>query len=244
MDVYSEIAEFYDLIYYDRYDLEFYLNEARNARGPVLEIGCGTGRIMLKMLQEGIDVTGIDLSQKMLDVLKSKAKSMGLYPKAFVGDMRTFKLDNEFNLIVIPYRSFLHLLNDGDRKIALLNFQKHLKKGGRLIIHTYNPSEFDLSLSEGFHHIDAENLKAQDGTPYSIDWYLDFDRKKNIANYRIVLKKLEKEHSFEMTISHLPVKEMKMLLEKTGFKNVKCFCGFNYSDFNGKCNEVLWFAEK
>ena len=60
MRIYDDMAEQYDYIYSDSYDAEFYLREAKNAHGPVLEVACGTGRILLRLLSEGIEATGID----------------------------------------------------------------------------------------------------------------------------------------------------------------------------------------
>ena len=74
MDVYERLAGFYDLIYCDTTDLEFYLREAQNAKGPVLEVACGTGRILLSLVEEGIEATGMDISKPMIDVLRQGQK--------------------------------------------------------------------------------------------------------------------------------------------------------------------------
>jgi len=75
-------AKVYDLIY-GKYknDINFYRKEARKAKGKVLEIACGTGRIYLELLKGGIDIYGIDISKNMLEVLKKKARKLGLKSK-------------------------------------------------------------------------------------------------------------------------------------------------------------------
>ncbi len=244
MDLYGEGARFYDLVYSDQCDLEFYLREARNARGPVLEVACGNGRILLKLLQEGIGITGIDLSKDLLAALKKKADALGLKPDVHLGDMRDFRLPGKFRLIIIPYRSFLHLRSDDDRKRALLNFKEHLEPGGRLILHTYNPSKEDQNMSGGYHHFDSGESSMPDGTPYRLDWFLDYDRKQGVGHYRIVLQENGREHTFHMDIAYLPVKEVRTLLQACGYRNIKLYCGFNYGRFNDECNEAVWIAEK
>src|SRR4030095_8684306 len=156
MEVYDELAEHYDLIYGDQLDTDFYLREARNARGRVLEVACGTGRILLRLLEEGIDAEGLDLSESMLAVLKKKATSMGLKPTVYQANMVDFKL-GKYNLIIVPYRSFLHLKSEKERKDALRNFMDHLEKGGRLVLHTYSPSEEDRLMSGGYHLFETES---------------------------------------------------------------------------------------
>jgi ubiquinone/menaquinone biosynthesis C-methylase UbiE len=243
VDVYEEMAENYDLIYNDEWDVEFYLREAKNARGSVLEAACGTGRILLKLISEGIDATGLDLSESMLKVLKSKAEKMGLKPDVHHANMIDFKLDKKFNLIIAPYRSFLHL-DDDERKKTLKNFMNHLNPGGRLIIHTYNLSEEEEEMIGGYHKFDHEEFN-KDGKKYVLDWYLHHEPHSNQGNYRINLKFEDgREVVYEMTTFFISTKEMKALLEKAGFKNIRQYCGFEYRPFDESCNEVLWFAER
>ena len=240
MDVYKEMAEYYDLIYGDEHDADFYLLEARNARGPVLEVACGTGRILLKLLKEGIDISGLDLSKEMLDVLKSKAEKLNLKPEVYHANMVDFKLNKKFNLIIVPYRSFLHL-TAAEKEQALKNFYEHLNHGGRLIIHTYNVSEEEKKMIDDYHHFEHEELE-KNGEKYSLDWFLNY--KSGVGNYRIVLKIAGKEIKYEMTIKYISSREMNEILKKAGFKNIKQYCDFDYTPYNDACNEVLWFADR
>jgi SAM-dependent methyltransferase len=243
MDVYDEMAEFYDLVYSGHYDLEFYLREARNARGPVLEVACGNGRILLKLLQEGIDISGVDLSKNQIAMLKKKAQALGLSPDVRAGDMRDFRIERKFRLIILPYRSFLHLRSDDERRQALLNFKRHLAPGGRLILHTYNPSREDRQMGGGYHLIDSEAYSMPDGTPYTLDWFLDYDRARNAGHYRIVLKENGRAHGYEMDLSFVPVRKMRAMLKKCGYRNIRLYCGFDYGFFEAGCSEAIWIAD-
>jgi len=244
MKIYDEMSEYYDLIYGDMTDADFYLREAANARGSVLEIGCGTGRIMLKLLEAGIDIAGIDASEKMLDILREKAEKKGLNPDVYRSDMLDFSLDKKFRLIILPYRTFLHLKNAEERKKALLNFKKHLEKGGRLILHLYNPSEDDLQMTGEFHHFETEKLLSSDGTAYNLDWHLFYEPSKRLAYYKIILSLSNgKSIEYNMEIHFTPMKEIGELLRETGYSNVRSYCGFDYSPYHEDCREVLWIAE-
>ncbi len=135
--------------YYDYYstgtpgDLDFYVEEARKAGSPVLELGCGTGRILLPVAQAGIEVTGVDLSPAMLAVARKKLADLDDADQKRVtlveGDMRDFSLEQQFSLIFIPYRAFMHVMTVPDQKRALACIHKHLADQGRLIFNIFDP---------------------------------------------------------------------------------------------------------
>ncbi len=243
MDVYQKMAEHYHIVYGDKSDLNFYIREAKNARGPVLEVACGTGRVLLELLSHGIDVQGVDLSTDMLEVLRKNAKEVGLEPNIMQADMVDFKLDRKFNLIIVPYRSFLHLLSEAERKAALENFKSHLNEGGRLIIHIYNPAPEDLEMVDDYHHFEQEDF-TEDGKRYVLDWFLKYEKRDRIANYKVKMTCEGSESDFSMQLYFIKPKEMNELLTKAGYKNIRDYCGFDYLPFDGKCSEVVWIAER
>ncbi|MBU0527807.1 MAG: class I SAM-dependent methyltransferase [Candidatus Micrarchaeota archaeon] len=243
MDVYQKMAEHYDVIYGDNSDIDFYLQEAKNARGPVLEVACGTGRILLALLSNGIDIQGIDFSRDMLEVLKTNAKAQNLVPKIMLASMVDFKLDQKFNLIIVPYRSFLHMLSESDRKATLENFKSHLNEGGRLILHIYNPSDEDLSMVDEYHHFEQEDF-IDNGKRYVLDWFLKYEKQNRIGNYKIKMSVEGEESEFSMQLYLIKQKEMNELLIKAGYKNIRDYCGFDYLPFDGECSEVVWIAER
>jgi len=245
--VYERMAQVYDLIYNDEIDTVFYLAEAKNARGPVLEIACGTGRILLRLLQEGIDADGIDSSGAMLSELRKKAKTLGFLPHIHKADMRRFSLGRRYKLIIVPYRSFLHLKDDDERMMALRSFFDHLQDGGRLILHIYNPSPEDLERSISPTLLESEDLVSDDGRHYHLDWFMGYDRKTSQAHYRISLSFLDQPENnaqFEMDLYFLRMKDMERLFERCGFRNIKAYDGFGYERADENSREVVWVAER
>ena len=112
-------ATFYDYCFQGvEGDVQFYIEEARNAESPVLEIGCGTGRILLPIAESGGTVVGLDRSPTMLTILRRKLASYSAEMQSRVelieGDMRNFSLGRRFKLVMIPFRAFLHLLTPKD----------------------------------------------------------------------------------------------------------------------------------
>ena len=138
-----------DALLYDHYqrgvhgDIEFYVGQARDSGGPVLELGCGTGRVLLPTAEAGIAVVGVDRSADMLDVLRGKLTNVAPQTRQRVelvhGDMRDFSLGRRFPLVTIPYRSFLHLLTVDDQRRALACIRRHVASGGRLVLNVFDP---------------------------------------------------------------------------------------------------------
>ncbi|HNR69674.1 MAG TPA: class I SAM-dependent methyltransferase [bacterium] len=145
-DTYTFIADFYDhvTLYRERTDTAFYVEAARESRGPVLEIGCGTGRILIPTARAGINITGLDLSSPMLEVcrrqLKGEPEEVQSRVQLVQADMRNFALSQTFDLVTIPFRPFQHLTTVEDQLSCLACIHRHLAKGGRLILDLFNPS--------------------------------------------------------------------------------------------------------
>ena len=104
----------YDLTIQFNYDLDFYLDLA-NGKRHILDIGCGTGRILLPLLKNGLNVVGMDNSKDMLQICRDKCLAYGFKPQLFQEDMRDFDLQDKFDLIMIPYHSLMYMLTDEDR---------------------------------------------------------------------------------------------------------------------------------
>ncbi|MCK6472882.1 MAG: class I SAM-dependent methyltransferase [Planctomycetes bacterium] len=143
---YSVAAEFYDGVkaYEERPDVQFFVDAAAAAGGPVLEVGCGTGRVLLPCARAGARMTGLDLSDGMLKVLHAKLEKEPAEVRARVnivkGDMRAFELNERFSLATIPFRPFQHLLTVPEQRACLQSIRKHLLPGGRLILDVYDPN--------------------------------------------------------------------------------------------------------
>src|ERR1700754_4911824 len=137
----SIIADYYDtspLVSNRKQDLAFYLEQAAASRGPVLELGCGTGRIAIPIAESGVSVTGLDISKKMLERAEQKRTSLAPERRDLLrlihGDMTSFDLHEQFPLITIPFRPFQHLLSVEAQLNCLTCARRHLAKGGRLVM--------------------------------------------------------------------------------------------------------------
>ncbi|MCU0522326.1 MAG: class I SAM-dependent methyltransferase [Anaerolineae bacterium] len=140
------VAELYDHIvpYRDRPDTAFWIDAAQASGGPVLEIGCGTGRILIPTARAGVDIVGLDLSSHMLDICRQKLSSEPEEVRSRVellhADMRSFELARTFGLVTTPFRPFQHLTTVEDQLACLACIHRHLAPGGKLILDLFNPS--------------------------------------------------------------------------------------------------------
>jgi ubiquinone/menaquinone biosynthesis C-methylase UbiE len=125
-------------------DVEFFRRLAAEQGGPVLEIGCGTGRVAGALAAAGLEVVGIDRSEAMLRL--AEERRAGLPPGVasrltfLQGDMTTLDLGHQFPLIVAPSRVFQFALTSDDQRAALRAFRSHLAPEGRLVLDLFDPS--------------------------------------------------------------------------------------------------------
>jgi len=127
-------------------DVEFYLDRARRFGGPILELGTGTGRVLIPLAEAGCEVVGLDLSPAMLDVAAAK---LGERPeladrvRLVEGDMTDFDLAQRFALAIIPARSFQHVTTPPGQRATLRCVRRHVVPGGHLILDLFDPN-FEL----------------------------------------------------------------------------------------------------
>ncbi len=105
----------------------------------MLDLPCGTGRILLPLLQEGVDIEGVDLSAEMLARLRQKAAELGLQPRVHQASFTDLRLERQFALIISPCNSFVHNLTVEDQIQSLRLCREHLLSGGLLVIDTFFP---------------------------------------------------------------------------------------------------------
>ncbi len=144
-NLFMDVVDFYDLDPRDvvREDIPFYVDYAwKTPHRSVLELACGTGRITLPLAQSGCTVTGLDLSDAMLAVLRKKLENnpaIAANVHVVKGDMSAFHLGKTFDLIVIPFRSFQLLATETLAVSCLRCVREHLSDGGVFILDAFEP---------------------------------------------------------------------------------------------------------
>ena len=173
---YDAIPDFgllYDSVplYAARQDIAFYVQEAAAVRGPVLELGCGTGRILLPAARAGCTVVGLDNSRQMLARCRAKLAAEPAPVRARVTlhehDVRDFDLGAKYPLVIAPFRIFQHqpLVDDQLRFLAAV--ARHLTaREGRFIFDVFNPTFAKLVEADGQEREDTPEQRLPDGRSF------------------------------------------------------------------------------
>jgi SAM-dependent methyltransferase len=150
--VYDGLAELYDWEHRDfQDDIPLYLDFAQNVSGPVLEAGCGTGRVLVPLAKAGHLVTGVDLAADMLAGAGAYAARAGVQDRVTLiqADLRSMALAGRFGMALVALGSFHHLLTTEDQHSALQELSACLVPGGLLLLDLVNPSPEWLSAGDG-----------------------------------------------------------------------------------------------
>jgi SAM-dependent methyltransferase len=192
----------------------FYLEEARNSGGRVLELACGSGRLTIPIAQSGIDIIGADLSKSMLDTARAKAARAGVEIQFFEADMRSFDLPGKFSAILIPGNSLLHLFTLGDLTQCFRSVRRHLAPNGRLM---FDISKWDLArlardAMERHPVLTVKDITIEETATYDaadqirhIVWYLS---KPGAVDFRVI------DYSMRVIFPQ----ELLLLLDTAGFR--------------------------
>ena len=135
---YSVLADLYDDFCVFDEDIEFFRSAATAARGPVLELMAGTGRVSLPMLGTGANLTCIDSSPAMLAVLARKQRGRTPHARLVCGDVCSLPLATGFELVVLPFRGFSELVGESTQLAALAETARVLRPGGTFICTAHN----------------------------------------------------------------------------------------------------------
>ncbi len=252
-----------DAAFYDSYstgtegDLPFYVEEARKAGSPVLELGCGTGRILIPTAEAGVTVTGLDRAPSMLAVARQKVARLDPAIQSRItlveGDMRIFSLGRRFNLVMVPFRAFLHLLTVEDQRQALGCIRDHLVHDGRLVLNIFDPRLDALVAQRGL--LGAAQKKTDEfvhpetGRRVILWTTVQNDLERQIIEEERIFEEVDGEGKMVsrmynlLTLRFIYRYEMQHLLELCGFEVEALYGDFQRGPFRAG-GEQVWVARR
>lgn len=136
---YEQVADLYDVYVQTSRDIPFFVNEARQVEGEVLELMCGTGRVSIPLLEAGTVLSCVDYSPAMLALLREKLAARGLAADVREMDVRRLALGKQFAQIIIPFHAFAELTKVEDQRQTLRQIKEHLAPTGTFICTLHNP---------------------------------------------------------------------------------------------------------
>lgn len=253
MSQYVDFAEYYDFDHAITLDVDFYLDYARQCRSPILELACGTGRLILPLAKAGFVVYGLDISANMLQICQQALERQGLDQKVklSLADMADFDLlRKDFSLVLIALRSFMHLLTREAQLTCLQGVYRHLRPSGTFILSVIAPDSDRLAqqptetfvvrrefeLPNGHQVVRSERLVGHD--PKSQVRHFEFKFEETDRNGKLVrmrLVPLYTRYTFR--------EEMQFLLENAGFQVVEVFRDYHQNPYDGT-GEMIVVAQR
>lgn len=245
--MFERIAHVYDLVYdYKTEDIEFYQDLAKKAGSPALELACGTGRILIPIAREGVKITGIDLTENMLKILKKKLRKENESTRKNVevmkGNMVNFRL-KKFNMICLPFTSFF-VLNKAEQKKCLKNVYNHLNPKGIFVMDAFH---FDSNHPQDViqHHNTvpyeggyitkmASNVREDRKQMMHVTFFYDFISRK--GQVKRIIEKFD--------LHWVLPDQMREMLKAAGFGKIGLYGDFEKGKFTKDSKTMVFIAEK
>lgn len=252
----EEIGLLYDnvTLYNARPDVDFYVEEALTHGGKVLEIGCGTGRILIPAARQGAEITGLERSPRMLAQCKARLAEeppeVQKNATLVQADMRDFNLGRQFSIIMIPFRPLQHLVAVSEQISALRAMHRHLEPGGRLVFDVFNPKIQYLVEDNSREREDTAEVVLPDGRA--------FRRTARVAAVHVADQYNEIELIYyvrgtdgkiQRLVQGFPMRwywryEVEHLLARCNFRVKAIFGDFNRSPLTDVSPEMIFMAER
>ena len=252
------VAELYDQIipYANRPDIEFFVQAAQDSGGPVLEVGCGTGRVLLPTARAGVAITGLDISKYMLDVCRQNLADEPTEVLERVtlveGDMREFDLGKTFSLVTTPFRPFQHLLTTEDQINCLECIYRHLDPGGFLILDIFNPSLARLAMDNlgEDHHIEPEFITPEGIKVQRKDRIVARDYFRQVQDVELIYYLTHPDGKKERIVHAFPMRylfryEAEHLLARCGYEVIELYSDYHKNPLGASYpGELIFLARR
>jgi SAM-dependent methyltransferase len=236
MSIYDPFADIYDeWAKHMTEDVPFYVELAREAAGPIVELAVGNGRVAIPVAREtGRKVIGIDSSPAMLAQARDRVQEAGVDVELHDGDMRELKLEEQVSLIYCPFRALLHLPTWADRRLVFERVAAALLPGGRF---AWNTFVFDPQIAAGF----ADRLRRRpDGKTWEWTEYDPTDSRIDITTY----PEQPGQDERRLSLWWIARSEWEGLIDVAGLEVEALYGGFKREPFDADSREFVWIARK
>lgn len=247
---YDIYAPWYDL-QNDMDDVAFYLEALQQWGGPVLDAGCGTGRLLLAFAREGYEAVGLDTSQEMLAIARRKweqeAPEVQRRMSFSYGDMRQFQLNRQFQLILFGCNTFQHLLTNQEQDQALQCVYHHLAENGRLILQTTNVRFHEHEPDVLYHR--GREFNALTGQWVDVSYVYHYHQHVQIQQFTLLLDILDAEERIQrkqvvLNLRFIFPPELERILTMNGFELEALYGDFDRSPVTRESPWIIAQARK
>jgi ubiquinone/menaquinone biosynthesis C-methylase UbiE len=250
MDQFKGYAQFYDLDYaYFVEDLHLVQQFAARCGSPLLELGCGTGRLLLPLAAAGYQVTGVDLSPEMLEIARRKVQDQGLEGQVSLvqQDMRKLNLEDRYHMAFAAINTFMSLADTRDQVAALTRIREHLVPGGLLLLDLFNPDLCRLLDAQG--QLVLEKVMAEPETGHSLIKFRSqiVDPVEQQIHVTVILDSIDSAGQVQRTLFPYSLRflyrqELELLLEQTGFQLEALYGSYDLDKFTADSDKMIAVA--
>jgi SAM-dependent methyltransferase len=250
VDSFDAYARFYDMDYagFDD-DVQMVQQFAQRSGSPLLELGCGTGRLLLPLARTGFEVTGVDASEAMLAIAHQKLAIAGLASQATLSQQRIqeLALDRRFNLAFSAVNSFLHVIDMEEQLAALLRIRQHLNPGGLLLLDLFNPDLGRLLDARGQVVLDKVLVDPETGDRVLKYRAQSVDEGQQTIHTTLILDAVDREGRvrrtlFAHSLRYLFRGELELLLSQAGFALEAVYGSYDLEPFDGNSDKMIAIA--
>ena len=248
MDIREKAAKYYDLWSLPFDDIPFYINCIPSIRSSILELGCGTGRVLTQLINHCASIHGLDNSKAMSNICREKIQETGINPnkvKIVTGDITDFHMDNNYDRIIAPYHVFQNLEADDQIDGAFNCIRNHLNPDGTCILNVFQPWPVDRIKESWGEKTEKFCWKKS----YDEGYVTCHERKEYFDSQRLILypESIYRYYIDEQLIETLTQKicmrlyypdQFKKLIKEKGFSIIYCWGGYDGEPY-GKGNELI-----
>lgn len=230
-------------------DLDFYLQAIEEFGGPVLEPGCGTGRLLIPIAREGFEIYGIDTSGEMRQIAQQKVTRESLTVQENIhisyGDMREYQFPQRFKTIFFACNTFQHLLTNAEQDQALQCAHRHLDEEGRLLIQATQVKFFEVEPDVIYYRGREKHLKQEIDVSYSYNYELD----KQIQHLHLLMDIIEDDLSLKrqkvtVSLRYFFPPELERMLSANGFELEELYGDFYRNPLTAESTWMIVQARK
>lgn len=247
------IAEYYDLLF-GSLDEDWLLWQTLTEAvdGPLLEVGCGTGRLLLPLAQAGHALTGLDLSPVALKAARAKIKAAGLTKQVTLrqADMRHFELPRQdFALALIPLNTFMHCHTLDEQLSTLRAIHRHLRPDGQLVIDLFYPDPTMLAEADGRLYFEAETVDELTGRTVQWYWRHELEPAQQLRHLTYILDEIGEDGLVRRVQIPFSLRffyrfEMELLLQTAGFSTETIYGSYELEPFHDHSPKMIFVASK
>lgn len=225
---------------------DFYEAFAREARGPIHEPMCGTGRYLLSLLERGLDVSGSDASPHMLDACRARSRERGLSPDLSQQSVEALYCERPPALVFIPSGSFGLLIDDAQAKAALRRVHEVLAPGGRFLVEA---EKLQLGQAEPSGVWGGRWVDRADGARLIFSWLVQYsgspDVTTSLHRYELIQGgKLVATQLEELKVRSYAPQAFTGLLEAAGFRDIEALKPYERLAADDSDDAIVFSARK